>query len=135
MLGTLLNVQGDGLREHLAGCAGDRKFVDGGFFRREINAARVRGPDGRDRRIKRDCFSVGHVVAELRRLTGMDCGRRDVEAADGEFAAAELLDGLEIFLMALLVLALFCFLQIMQIGFVARIEDVDDIQGHAKNHE
>ena len=61
----------------------------------------MRGPDFAGRRIKRDGFRVGDVIAELRGFTAMDERGRNVESADGEIGTAKLFDGGLIFFTAL----------------------------------
>ena len=107
--------------------------VGGGFPGRDVQAAGVGGPDFADGRIDLDGLGVGDVVAELRGFPGVDGARRNVEAADGQVRSSQLFDGAAVFFAALLGLALLQFLLVLLAGFVARIENVRDIEKQAKN--
>jgi hypothetical protein len=87
------NLQLNRLGGGLAASAGDGEGVGGGFFRRNIKAARVRRPNLADGWIHGDSFGVGDVVAELGRFAGEDGDRRQVEGANGQLRAAEFLKG------------------------------------------
>jgi hypothetical protein len=127
--------QFDGLGDGFPRRILDRKRVGGGFSGREIQAAGVRRPDLAGRGIERDGFCVGDVVAELRGFAGVDEGRGDVEAADGEFGAAQLLDGEAILFAALFILALLCLPLVLLARFIASEENVRDVKDYAKNQE
>jgi len=93
------------------------------------------GPDLTRGRIERDSFGVGNVVAELRGFSPVNRTRRNVEAPDGEFRAAQLFNCEAVVLTALLGLALLYFLLVLSVGFVPRKEDVRDVEKDAKNQE
>ncbi len=97
-----MHLEFDGLRGGFSGGIADGEGIRSGFVGRKIEAAIVRGPDFPGRRVEGDGFGVGYVVAELRGLAAMNGGGGNVESADGEFAAAELLDGSAIVFAALL---------------------------------
>src|SRR5271156_848361 len=97
-----MHLEFNGLRGGFSGGVADGEGIGGGFVGRKIEAAIVRGPDFPDRGIEGDGFGVGYVVAELRGLAAMNGSGGNVESADSEFAAAELLDGSAVVFAALL---------------------------------
>src|SRR5689334_9926116 len=123
----------DALRDGISGCILNSEGVGGGFPGRDIQAAGMRGPDRADRGIVSDTFGVGAVIAELRGFPGANGARRYVEAADSGFGTAQLLNGESIFFALLLGLALFCLSLEFPAGFVARVENVGDIEEYAEN--
>ena len=68
-------------------------------------------------------------------MSRMDGVRGNEEAADGEFGAAKLFHSHAVLFAALLGLALLYFLLILLVGFVARIENVRDVEKDAKNQQ
>jgi hypothetical protein len=93
------------------------------------------GPDRSSGGIQSYGLGVGNVVAELRGFAGGDGGRRDVEAADGEFRAAQLLDGEAILFAALFGLAFLRLALVLPTGFIPDVENVRDVKDYAKNHQ
>jgi hypothetical protein len=82
------DVKFDGLRDLIPRGVDDGKRVRGGFSGRDVQASRVGRPDFAGGRIESDSLGVGDVIAELRGFAGMDCGGRDIKAADGKFGPA-----------------------------------------------
>jgi hypothetical protein len=95
----------------------------------------MRRPDLADRRIESDRLGVGDVVAELSGFAGVNGTRGNIETADGEFRATELLDGEAIVFALLLGLALLCFPLEFLVGFVARVENIRDIKKYAEDDQ
>jgi len=83
----------DELGDRFARSIGDGEGVGGGFPGRKIEAAGMGGPNLTFGWIEGDSFGVRDVVAKLSGLAAMNDGGRNVESANGEFGAAELLDG------------------------------------------
>jgi len=113
----------------MTGGIGDGQGVDCGFGGREFEATGVSGPDVAVGRIQSDGLGVRDVVAEIRGFATSNRGRSDVEGANGEFGTAELLDGAEVILAALL--GLFFGIAAFQcaVGFIARKENVANVSG------
>src|ERR1700740_1015094 len=90
--GVLAHPELNGLRESFAVRIGNGERVSGGFLGRKIEAAVVRRPDAAFGRVEGYGFRVGDVVAKLRGFAAMNDPGRNVERANGEFGAAELLN-------------------------------------------
>ena len=83
----LLDFEFDGLRKELTRGVGDSKGKSGGLLQFQVDTAGMGWPHLGNRGIQGDGFCVGHVVAKLGGLTGMDGGWREVEPPDCQFRA------------------------------------------------
>lgn len=89
-MGKLADLDGEGLGLGVSGGVGDGERVGGGFSRRVVHAARVRGPYGVRLRFELDGFCVGDTVAELHRLATANFARSGVKGLDREFLPTHL---------------------------------------------
>lgn len=130
----LLDFDGKGLGDGMAGGVAGGESVSGCFGGRYVDTAGVGRPDGIRLRLEGDLFGVGDAVAKLRGLAAADL-RIAIKGLNGEFGAAHLFDGFLILLVLLLrgcvVVALFD----LAIFIPARKEDPTDVEGDNENHE
>src|SRR5271168_283264 len=122
------------LRLGVAGGVGDGEGVGGGFGGGDVDAAGVGGPDGAGLRLEGDGFGVGDAVAELDGFAAADGAGAGIEVLDGEFVAAQLLDGLAV-LLELLFGALLggAAIDVAVIPPAGKENAGDDEQGQAQN--
>ena len=95
----------------------------------------MRRPDFAFGRIECYGFCVGNVVAKLRGFAAMHGCRRQVQAADGEFGATELLDGFAIVFATLLGGFFDGTAFESAIRFVAGDEDVSDVGDDGEDYD